>query len=627
VADPAHPPPPPAPRKPRELRSLHSELGSYWGPSDQPRRSRSRQHISSDDLLAGDSSTFQGVKTFKRPAVAPINFAHSPQYPGGWPYSPEKLAEADLQFTMPPKQPEVHEDQAHHQPAATGGQAPADTTQQQPAWMAYLLDQMDVRIAKAIESEVIPRFEALEVARSRPGSPVRSSRAASPFVFAQPSQAPQSYVQPSQAPQSYVQPSQAPQPYVQPSQAPQSYVPQSQAPQSYVPQSQAPQSYVPPFQAPQSYVPQSVGPADFQQHRQYDDTHKKPRFRPESLPAVRYGDDISTWVTVMDHIILQHGEEIVCPEIFAHCFQSGDAIQLWYMDNDSLWKTVVTTKPGCWGRFKAFIEQRFSVDIGIRQIEAEDRVRHPHESHADFAIQKIFLIRRAFEHLAPSAIIAMVKRKLDWDAAQFCRERKDVNDFVSELMDFDNLRAMQATRQPQARGAQRGQAQPYVPQSTGSRSYKPQAPYQPVQSQQPAQYSQPAQYQPRPAAAPATDGTAFADPRLPTVQLRKHPQTGVDTLSYLDRFGKSVFIQRPCGHCTAVGKPNTWHFEFSCSNKPTAPKRARTYVMTELPGTFESPSGLPTSYTFSGQVIDPDPEENPFSIDDCDESGNGEGGQ
>jgi hypothetical protein len=150
----------------------------------------------------------------------------------------------------------------------------------------------------------------------------------------------------------------------------------------------------------------------------------------------------------MDHIILEHNEEIVCPEIFAHCFQSGDPIQLWYMDNDSLWKSVVTTKPGCLGGFKAFFEQRFSVDVGLRQIEPEDRIRYPHKSYANFAIEKIYLIRPAFEHLAPSTIIAMIKRKLDGDAILFCHERKDVNEFITELMEFDNLRAMQATRQP-----------------------------------------------------------------------------------------------------------------------------------------------------------------------------------
>jgi hypothetical protein len=198
---------------------------------------------------------------------------------------------------------------------------------------------------------------------------------------------------------------------------------------------------------------------------------------------------------------------------------------------------------------------------------------------------------------------------------------------------------MQATRQLPARGAQRSQAQPFAPQSTRSRGYRQQAqfpqpvpfsqpaPYQPVQYPQPVQYSQLTQYQQRAVAPPATGGAAFADPRLSTVQLRKHPQTGVETLSYLDRFGKTVFIQRPCGHCATAGTPNAWHFGFSCINKPQGAKRARTYAgngATDLPGTFESPSGLPTSYTFSGHAGDPDQAENPFCIDDCEESGNGE---
>jgi hypothetical protein len=35
------------------------------------------------------------------------------------------------------------------------------------------------------------------------------------------------------------------------------------------------------------------------------------------------------------------------------------------------------------------------------------------ETYADFAIQKIYLIQRAFAHRAPGATIAMVKQKLD----------------------------------------------------------------------------------------------------------------------------------------------------------------------------------------------------------------------
>jgi hypothetical protein len=54
-------------------------------------------------------------------------------------------------------------------------------------------------------------------------------------------------------------------------------------------------------------------------------------------------------------------------------------------------------------------------------------------------------------------------------------------------------------------------------------------------------------------------------------------------------------------------------------------RRDRAYAGdAALPGTVESPSGHPTSYTFCGHACDPDHEENPFSIEDCEESGNGE---
>jgi hypothetical protein len=157
VANFDHPKQPPAPRKPRDLGSLHSELGPAWDPPEQPRRSRSRPNTSSEGLLASNHSTFGSeFKTFKRPDIAPTNNFQSPLYPGAWPPSAEKLAETKF---MPPnqhRQPEVDEDPAsmppaqHRQPAATGGPAHADTTQQQPEWMAYLLDQIDTSLPKQL---------------------------------------------------------------------------------------------------------------------------------------------------------------------------------------------------------------------------------------------------------------------------------------------------------------------------------------------------------------------------------------------------------------------------------------------------------------------------------------------
>jgi hypothetical protein len=151
----------------------------------------------------------------------------------------------------------------------------------------------------------------------------------------------------------------------------------------------------------------------------------------------------------MDHAVIQHGEEIVCSEIFANCFTSGDAINLWYMDMPSEFRMMIPTKVGCWDRFKLVMEKRFTVDIGISQMTAKDRCCMPGESYADFGIQKVFLIRRAFAHLVPSAVIAMVKRKLDWEAAAFCTERDSIDNFVSKLIEFDNLRAMKTYSSPQ----------------------------------------------------------------------------------------------------------------------------------------------------------------------------------
>jgi hypothetical protein len=394
--------------------------------------------------------------------------------------------------------------------------------------------------------------------------------------------------------------------------------------------------------------------------RSYDhgDTYKdrRPRFRTDSLTPVRYGDDVATWLVEMDHIVLKHGEEIVCPEIFGHCFQSADTIKLWYMGLDPDLRRLYTTGSGCWQRFRNVMERRLTADVGLRQLAAEDRSRLPDETYAEFALKKVALIWTSFAHLDEGAMIAMVKRKLDWEAARFCREKTTVNAFVSELIEYDNLRDMQTgRRQPQAptRWTQQGHGQQhaygpqsYAPQSSEPRDYEQKleqcgyhfehdyrdesarVPPTQFQPQQPAApYTQPKGTQ----ASPATGSNAvYFDPHLSTIQPRRHPHTGIDTLSYLDRSGKAVFLQRPCGHCEAMGKKNAWHFDFSCANK-VAPsgRRDRAYAGdAALPGTVESPSGHPTSYTFSWFANDPGPDKNPFSIDDVyGESGNGAGDQ
>jgi hypothetical protein len=177
--------------------------------------------------------------------------------------------------------------------------------------MAYLIDQMKIEIDNAIESKVVPRLDALEGnTKSRPAS----------------------------------------------------------LELEYV-QFPTPQSYATPSQAPQSYACQSAGSVDFpQQQRQPDGTykeHRKPRFRPESLPHVRYREDIALWLADMDHIVMPHGEEVVCPEIFSNCFQTGDAIKVWYMGMGSHVIEAFTSGTGCWSRFKKLMEKHFMADISF----------------------------------------------------------------------------------------------------------------------------------------------------------------------------------------------------------------------------------------------------------------------
>jgi hypothetical protein len=73
--------------------------------------------------------------------------------------------------------------------------------------------------------------------------------------------------------------------------------------------------------------PQGYRYRDRDDREGYRENHRdwssKPRFRPDSLPQMKYGDDVSMWIAEMDHVVIQHGEEMVCPEILL-CFRRRD---------------------------------------------------------------------------------------------------------------------------------------------------------------------------------------------------------------------------------------------------------------------------------------------------------------
>jgi hypothetical protein len=138
---------------------------------------------------------------------------------------------------------------------------------------------------------------------------------------------------------------------------------------------------------------------------------------------MRYGKDDALWPVGLDQVTLKYGEEIVCPEIFSNCFLAGDAMKLWFMGLESNMREYYTTGSGCWKSFRGVMERRFTADVATRQLAAEDRTYLPGETYAEFVIKKLALIKTSFAHLEDAKMIAMVKRKLDFDAAQFAARR------------------------------------------------------------------------------------------------------------------------------------------------------------------------------------------------------------
>jgi hypothetical protein len=97
----------------------------------------------------------------------------------------------------------------------------------------------------------------------------------------------------------------------------------------------------------------------------------------------------AVWFAEMDRWVLRDGEEIVCPQIFATCFQSDNALKTWYLGMRSVIRTIMTTKPGCWNLFKKFLLMRFLIGDSprLRRLAAEEvRELRPGVPCATFAI-------------------------------------------------------------------------------------------------------------------------------------------------------------------------------------------------------------------------------------------------
>jgi hypothetical protein len=169
--------------------------------------------------------------------------------------------------------------------------------------------------------------------------------------------------------------------------------------------------------------------------------------------------DVTMWLADMDDEVLQYGQQFVCAKIYAGIFQPYHPWRVEYLGIASRFKTMMTTGPGCWNCLKKLLERRSSLDA--LAAEARDRERLPGETYVDFAVQKIYLVQCVVPNLGVGMAIAMVKRKLDWQDAELCRERVNIDDFISELLECDNRRARAAARRQSqaARSSPRGHGQ------------------------------------------------------------------------------------------------------------------------------------------------------------------------
>jgi hypothetical protein len=151
----------------------------------------------------------------------------------------------------------------------------------------------------------------------------------------------------------------------------------------------------------------------------------QPRFNPNDLPQILFGEDVEEWLSIMDHVVSSFGELIVCPHILPRCFVQGDPIRDWYLTKPAATHTYVTTGDGCWERFKRVFRSRFKPDVGTLQFEADGYRKAPGETWAAFGIKKLRLLQRAYAGAEDANIILKIKSTMDTEVQRFNLQGKD----------------------------------------------------------------------------------------------------------------------------------------------------------------------------------------------------------
>lgn len=344
-----------------------------------------------------------------------------------------------------------------------------------------------------------------------------------------------------------------------------------------------------------------------------------PRFRPETMPKFAYGKDYDLWREEINVLVDLYDETIVCPKIAIHCFQEGETIKLWYLCLSPIIKHAVTKGPACWVRFKMAMSAKWSKPIGTKHNEADNRMKLAHETYTQYCIAKTSLCMSAHPDSDESTLIEKIRRRLDLEADRFCRETYDLNKFTDELVRYDEI----VTRNRGNEVQKPNMAPNYRQQRQEPNTRHP----EPFLDQRHPQTTRsgPRQSNPAPRQDPAT--------RRMSVKDRPNPTTNKMECSFIDRWGKPIFIDRACDICMTKGQTK-WHFRFECPDSPSM-KSFTTRLLGDqeqapiIEGLTTSPiTGNQTSYMFSRNPITY--ASAIISYDDgydTEDSGNGQGAQ
>lgn len=329
------------------------------------------------------------------------------------------------------------------------------------------------------------------------------------------------------------------------------------------------------------------------------------RFNVKSLPTFKYGDDVDLWMTEMDHLVRLWGEKVVCPHIFANCFVQGDIVRNWYTGLGTIWQQAITEDEGCWKRFSAAVRSKWSISEGIRQTKADDRRKNPNETYTEYGMNKIQMLRFAYQDASESSLIQKARRGLDRDADRYCREYSSIDRFYDELVRYDEGEARNDTRSSYSFSKSNRS------QSQYKDSISPREQYSNRQYENPFKDKGFTNQQTltRPQQPSRTNmlgqgtGRRDADDRKATVMDRMNPETRKMTRSFLDRKGVTRFLERPCDKCSTEASPKN-HFRFECPNDTKSSTfLSSTQDTSENLKILTSPYTLaPTSYTFSSNA-------------------------